>query len=305
MVKVNTLRLVADARTFHKFENRSRGKCLVLLWSLVLGIWSLLKQTRDFSPGQCQNTRLLRAVIERAKSANLLEATHGIESVEKLGVTRGQFGRFEIAVAEIEGMEGARIFGGEKVESEPAPIGPRNLLRLPKECDEQQQDEISVDARLELQVPGEIFRGDLAFAFLELERGVKSVVDLLDEGNERPDIAIAQAGAGIVALELFNQPARIINADIKLIVGPAEKSAGEFAQLARIRPGQARKLGATALIDQAIFQVNPDLRVGALKEALDLAEERLVHDRRCLIQRSQRFTTGSKDSFLCVPLWPL
>jgi hypothetical protein len=44
-------------------------------------------------------------------------------------------------------------------------------------------------------------------------------------------------------------------------------------------------LGATAAIDQAIFQVDSHLRVGPFEEPLDLAEERFVHDRSGLTQR--------------------
>jgi len=36
-------------------------------------------------------------------------------------------------------------------------------------------------------------------------------------------------------------------------------------------------LRTTRPIDQAIFQINPDLRIRPLKQSLDLAKERLVH----------------------------
>ena len=108
---------------------------------------------------------------------------------------------------------------------------------------------------------------------------MERVIDLLHERDQRPDVAIAQARARIVPLQLFDQPARIINADVKLIVRAPQKGPGQLAQFPRGRAGQPRELRAAFLVDQAIFEVDPDLRVGPLKEPLDLAEERFVHDR--------------------------
>jgi hypothetical protein len=157
---------------------------LVFLWSLVLGIWSLFEESRDPGVRQRQDALLLRAVIERTKGANFLEAADRIKGVQKFRVARGQLGGFEIATAKIGRLKRARVFRGEKMEPKPAPIGPRNLLSLPKERDEKEQDEISVDARLELEVSGEILRGDLALAFLELERGMERMIDLLHERDQ-------------------------------------------------------------------------------------------------------------------------
>src|SRR4030095_5517407 len=69
----------------------------------------------------------------------------------------------------------------------------------------------------------------------------------------------------------------IINADIKLIVRRAQESARQLAQFARRSAGQSRELPATPLINQAILEVDPDLRVSPLEKALDLTEECFVH----------------------------
>ena len=50
------------------------------------------------------------------------------------------------------------------------------------------------------------------------ERGVQRVIDLLHESDQRTDISIRQPGARIVFFQLFDQPPRIVNADVKLIV---------------------------------------------------------------------------------------
>ena len=64
------------------------------------------------------------------------------------------------------------------------------------------------------------------------------MVDLFHKGDERADVAIVQPGPGIVLLELFDQPAGIINADVKLIIGAPEERARDFAQFPRRRSGQ-------------------------------------------------------------------
>ena len=73
----------------------------MFLWSLVLGLWSLLEQSRDFPAGQGEDVDFFRGVIERTKGADLLEPAHGVEGVEKLGVTRRQFGRLQVTVAQV------------------------------------------------------------------------------------------------------------------------------------------------------------------------------------------------------------
>src|ERR1051326_9037708 len=183
------------------------------------------------------------------------------------------------------------------MEPEPAPIRPRNFLGLPKKGDEKKEDEIGIDPRLKLEVSCEIFRVDLAVAFLELERGMQGMIDFFHERDQRPDVAIAQPGARIVSLELFDQPARIINADVQLVVCAPEKSAGQLAELARIRARQTRELRASARIDQAILEIDPDLRVGSFEQALDLAEERLVHNRSDGPGSSSRLSNESESRF--------
>ena len=88
------------------------------------------------------------------------------------------------------------------------------------------------------------------------------------------------------ALELFDEPARIINADIELIVRRSQEGASQLAQLTRRGSGEFCELPAAPLIDQAILEVDPDLRVSALEESLDLAEEGFVH-RRPIIARTK------------------
>ena len=79
--------------------------------------------------------------------------------------------------------------------------------------------------------------------------------------------------------QLFDEPARIINADEELIVRGAEKGPGQLTQLDRGSARQFRQLTATPLVDQAFLEIDPDLRIGALKQFLDLAKERFVHSR--------------------------
>jgi len=94
-------------------------------------------------------------------------------------------------------------------------------LSLSKKGDKQKENKVSIDLRLKLKVTGEIFRCDLARAALELKRGMQGVIDFFDKHDQRPDVAIGQSATRIVLFELFNQPARIINADVKLVPGAA------------------------------------------------------------------------------------
>src|ERR1043165_8782130 len=97
--------------------------------------------------------------------------------------------------------------------------------------------------------------------------------------------------------ELFNQPARIINADIELVARAAQKSAREFAQFARRSSGEHRQLRAARPIDQTIFQINSNLRVRSFEQLLDLAEERLVHKQSDGRAPSSKLSSRSESSF--------
>src|SRR5688500_8115413 len=123
---------------------------------------------------------------------------------------------------------------------------------------------------------------------------MQGMVDLFNKGDERLDVAIVQPGPGIVPLELFYQPAGIINADVELIISAPEEGAREFAQFPRRRSCQPRELRATAAINQTILEVDPNLRVSPFEEALDLAEERFGHRRIDGLTSSSRLSNWSE-----------
>ena len=104
---------------------------------------------------------------------------------------------------------------------------------LSKKGDEKQQHQIGIDPCLELEVAREILRSDLTLPGFELERGVERMIDLFHKRDERPNVAIAQTGARIMPFKLFDQPARIIDADIELVIGMPQKCARELASFPR------------------------------------------------------------------------
>src|ERR1051325_8060029 len=167
------------------------------------------------------------------ESADFVEAADTVERIEKPRVARRQPGRFQIARAQIAIAERSRAISREQMKAQPAAIRARDALRFTKKRDEQEQHEISVNLGLELEIARKIFRADLAGALLKLKRGVQRVIDLFHEGDQRPNIVVVQPGARIVTLELLDQPARIINPDVKPVVGAAQKRACELAQFAR------------------------------------------------------------------------
>ena len=79
--------------------------------------------------------------------------------------------------------------------------------------------------------------------------------------------------------QLFNEPARIINPDIELIVCRAQERARQVAQFGCGGTSQFGKVPAAPLVDQAFLEINSDLRIGALEKALDLAEEGFVQSK--------------------------
>src|SRR6266550_2581266 len=106
---------------------------------------------------------------------------------------------------------------------------------------------------------------------------MQRMIKFFYEHNQRPDIAVTHSCSRIVLFELFNEPARIVNANIELIARLPQKCASQLAQFTRRFSSQDRQLRAARPIDQAIFQIDPNLCVRSLKQFLDLAEQRLVH----------------------------
>ncbi len=199
------------------------------------------------------------------KPADFIQAPHAVEGVEVTRVACGELACFQIAAAQVCVAKCLRTLAGEEVKPQPPPIGARDSLSLSKKGDKQKKNEIRIYLRLQLKIASEIFRCDLARAAFELKRGVQRMIEFLDEHNQRSDIAITQARARIVLFELFDQPARIINADVKLVAGLPQKCARQLAQFAGGLAGQHRQLHATRPINQAILQIDPNLRVRSLE----------------------------------------
>ena len=226
---------------------------------------------------QREDVRLFCGIIERTKFADFIQSPDPVEGVEILSVAGGELASFEIATAQIFIAECLGTLPAEKMKTQPAAIGTRNTLGFAKESDEQEENKIGIDLRLELQITGKFFGGDPALAVFKLKRGVKGVIQFLNENDEGANIGIAQAAPGIVAFELVNEPARIIDPDIELVAGVTEESTRDLIQFAGRGASQFAEMNGTGPINDAIFKVNPDLSVGTFEQALDLAEERFVH----------------------------
>src|SRR5580704_4875921 len=164
------------------------------------------------------------------EAANLIQAALAVESIEVMRVARCEQARLQVTATQICIPKRFRALAREKMKTQPAPVHTRDALGSSKERDKQKQNEIGIDLRLELQITRKIFGSDLANSAFELKRGMQGMVEFLYEHDERPDIAITYACARIVLFELFNEPARIVNADVKLVARTTQKRAGEFAQ---------------------------------------------------------------------------
>src|SRR5437899_9743374 len=160
------------------------------------------------------------------KAPDFIDTTNGIEGIQKTCVAGRKLARLEIAAAQVCIAKCVRTLADEKMKTQPAAIGRRYALGLAKERDKQKENQISVHLRLKLKIARKIFRRDLAHSAFELERGVQRVIQFFHEHNQRPDVAVTQARARIVLFELFNQPAGIVNADIKLVASSPQKRAG-------------------------------------------------------------------------------
>jgi len=125
---------------------------------------------------QREDVRFFGGIIERTKFADFIKTPDTVEVIEILGVAGSELASFEIATAQIFIAECIRTLPAKKMKTQPATIGPGNALGFAKECDKQEEDEISIDLRLELEIARKFFGGDSALAVLELERGVKRMI---------------------------------------------------------------------------------------------------------------------------------
>jgi hypothetical protein len=199
---------------FHESNRRDR-------WVLSL-VRSAVHQRED----PC----LFPRVIERMKPPDFIDTTNGIEGVEKTCVTGCKLARLEVTAAKVRVAKCSGTLPREKMKTQPAAVRRRDALRFSEERDKEEKNQISVHLRLKLKVARKIFRRDLAHSVFELERGMQRVIQFFHERDQRSDIPIPQPRTRIVSFELFNQPAGIINADVKLVAGSPQKRAREFAQ---------------------------------------------------------------------------
>jgi hypothetical protein len=123
-----------------------------------------------------EDVRFFGRIIERTKFADFIKTPDTVEGIEILGVAGGEFTCFEVATAQIFIAERIGTLSAEKMKSQPATISAGNALGFAKESDKQEEDEISIDLCLELEIAREFFGGDSALAVLELERGVERMI---------------------------------------------------------------------------------------------------------------------------------
>src|SRR5262249_19514994 len=167
------------------------------------------------------------------KAADFIETALAVKGIEVTRVARCELTCLQIAATQVCIAKCFRTLAREKMKAQPASIHARNSLSFSEEGNEQKQNQIGIDLRLELQIACKIFRSDLANSALELKRRMQGMIKFFAEHDQGPDVAVAYTCAGIVQLELFNQPARIINPDVKLISGPSQKCPCKLAQFAR------------------------------------------------------------------------
>jgi len=199
------------------------------------------------------------------KPPDFIEPTNGIQGVEKARVVCRELACLKIASAKVCIAKCIGTLPREKVKAQPAAVGRRYALRFSEKGDKQEKNQISVYLSLKLEIARKIFRRDLAHSAFELERGVQRMIQFFNERDQRSDIPIPQPSTRIMLFELVNQPAGIINADVKLVAGSPQKCAREFAQFPCGFTREQRQLRAARPIDQTIFQIDSDLRVRAFE----------------------------------------
>ena len=125
---------------------------------------------------QSEDVRFFGGIIERTKFADFIKPPDPVEGVEILSIAGGELAGFEIAAAQIFIAECIGTLPAEKMKTQPATISAGNALGFAKESDKQEEDEVSIDLRLELEIARKFFGGDSALAVLELECGVERMI---------------------------------------------------------------------------------------------------------------------------------
>src|SRR5262245_15054862 len=133
---------------------------------------------------QRQNPRLFPTVIERMKAPDLIETALSIERVEVMRIARGQLACLQVTAAQVCIAKCLRTLAGEKMKAQPAPVHTRDSLGFSKERDKQEENEVGIHLRLELQIARKIFRSDLASSVFELERCMQRVIEFFHEHNQ-------------------------------------------------------------------------------------------------------------------------
>src|SRR5438132_10857486 len=113
---------------------------------------------------QREDVRFFGGIIERTKFADFIKTSDAVEGIKILSVAGGELAGFEIAAAQILIAECIGTLPAEKMKTQPAAIGPGNALGFAKESDKQEQDEISIDLCLQLEIARKCFGSDPALA---------------------------------------------------------------------------------------------------------------------------------------------
>ena len=183
-------------------------------------------------------------------------------------IARAQLGADYLAVAAVE-----------ELTAEPEADAAGNASAA-KGLGELAEDKVGVNAGLDLEIAGEGLRFDGAFALKEEEGGLHAMGDLLNESNERGNVALVEGAAGIVAFQFRDEGRGIKDGHGEGIARATEEGAPAGGEVQRFGPGLGGESGAAGFADEAMFQVDRDGRVGALEQELNFAQER--HEARMM-----------------------
>jgi hypothetical protein len=206
------------------------------------------------------------------------EAAEAPDEGDAFGGGKGFQGEEESAGSEAGGFvtfaERGPIGGGgtDELFKEPTADGAVGRAALDHGA-EAEEHIIGVDPGLEFERAGELFGLEPVPAGAEGEGGVEAVGDLLNEGDEKPDVAVGDGAPRIFVFEGVDEVGGVVDANEQIAAEGAEEGAGVPGGVGRGKSGGAGEFGGALAADETFLEVDAGGGVGPFEEGLDFSQQ--------------------------------
>lgn len=138
---------------------------------------------------------------------------------------------------------------------------------------ESQKYVINIDLSIHLKVAGELLATDPLHSTEEVQRRMDAMSDFLQKRDEKADVTMTDAVAGVFLFQSLNHLGRIIDGDGQSVPSFAEKGAGPTTVIPFAKSGEMAQFQTPLTVDQTLLQMDSRRLVSPFQHLLNLGQK--------------------------------